>query len=117
MRKSLLIVAVFCAVKLLAEEPYYSTARDAANAANEACGVWGQKAKAGTNDSHTGVMRYGSDNYSESSKKGGQNTTRFAGEAGAFVKGSANYERTGEREDSKHTSDSKSSGYLYYKCE
>lgn len=124
MKKCILLLIVFTfGFTISSFAQYYETAKEAAGEAQVICNQFGQKAKAGTKDDHSGAISYGSNSSYGSSTTGGQNITRAGGEiegsVATRVKAGANlqYERKGEQENSQSSTASKKSGYLYYKCE
>lgn len=121
MKKILLILSVV-GLTITATAQNYKTAADAARGAQEACGVFGQKAKAGSPSDYTGVHSYGSSSSSTNSKEGGQNVTKIGAEAGGRtpigkLSGDGSFTRYGEKNNSSTTTKSESQGHLYYKCE
>ena len=123
MKKNLLLLVVFVlGLNYAASAQVYQTEREAAGAAKAICGEFGQNAKGGTADNHTGAIKYGSTSTRENSTTGAQNNTRIQGGVNAGTRNvsgnaSASYERTGEQENSKNESKRENSGYLYYRCE
>lgn len=123
MKKNLLLLAIFIlGLNYVASAQVYQTEREAAGAAKAICNEFGQKAKGGTPDNHTGAIQYGNTSTRENSTIGAQNSTKIQGGVNAGTRtlggnASASYQRTGEQENSKNESKRENSGYLYYRCE
>lgn len=123
MKKILLLATFFCCLSFnFISAQVYQNEREAVGAAKQICEGFGQTAKGGNVNDHTGVVQYSTSSSRENSTTGAQNKFEINGKGklGTNVTGAeagASYQRTGEQENSKNEAKRENSGYIYYKCE
>ena len=114
MKKLFILAAALCvSFTVFAQTP--QSAKEAAQAAQEACDVWGKKAEPANNKSYSGAIYYESKNNNGNSSSTTANG-KVEGQVRTVVaRGSA--EVGGSYNNSKsNNNESRSTGTLYYDC-